>query len=157
MASLDACLVSKCTEAWDEEFIKGTKNKDNCSGFVKAVAKKLGVPIDETANADGIVDALDGSDSWSKLATGKDAASKAGLGTFVVAGLKSGDHTPARNNGHVVIIVSGDLYKGIYPKCWCGSIGSAQSQGTKSVGEVWSRTDRDSVGYWAYGSAAECK
>lgn len=154
--ALDKCLVQRCTEAWGEEFIVGTKNSDNCSGFVKAVAKKLGVPIDATLNADTIVAAISGSPSWSNLASGKDAATKAAAGTFVVAGPKSGDHTPKRTNGHVVVVVSGDLYRETYPKCWCGSIGGAQSQGNKSVGEVWNRQDRENVGYWAYGAAVQC-
>jgi hypothetical protein len=156
MTSLDQCIVDKCKEAWTEEFIVGTKNKDNCSGFVKAVAKKVGIPITETLNADGIVDEISKSSNWAKLNSGKDAGDKAATGALVVAGLKSGDHEPSRSNGHVVVVVSGTLYKDKYPSCWGGSIGSAQSEGTKSVGEVWNRKDRDSVGYWAYGVAA-CK
>lgn len=155
MASLDACIVDKCKEAWTEEFITGLANKDNCSGFVKAVAKKLGVPLKETANADEIVDEIDG--SWTQLPSGKSAAESAALGKFVVAGLESVGHTPARGNGHVVIIVGGKLYRDKYPMCWGGSIGSAQSQGTKSVGEVWNRRDRDSVKYFGWGTAAVCK
>lgn len=155
MPALDACLLRKCEEVWEEEFIPGTKNRDNCSGFVKAVAKKLGVPLGETLNADGLVDAI--SSSWTKLASGKDAATEAGLGKFVVAGMRAKDHAPSRNHGHVVVIVSGDLYRDKYPKCWGGSLGSAQSRGTKSVGEVWNRADRDNVGYWVYGSAVTCK
>ena len=69
-------------------------------------------------------------------------------GALVIAGLKSYEHTPARNNGHVVIVVDGTLYRGIYPMVWGGSIGNAQSKGTKSVGEVWNRADRDAVLYY---------
>jgi hypothetical protein len=88
--------------------------------------------------------------------TGKVAAQRAGTGALVVAGLKSSDHNPARSNGHVVIVVGGALYRETYPLCWCGSIGSAQSKGTKSVGEVWSRTDRDSVVYFCSSGIPSC-
>jgi hypothetical protein len=66
---LDKCIVDKCKLAWDEEFIPGIANKNNCSGFVL---------------------------------------------------------------------------------CW----GGAQSAGSKSVGEIWNRNDRDSVEYFVYGTAA---
>jgi hypothetical protein len=59
-------------------------------------------------------------------------------------------------NGHVAIVVSGELYKQKYPVVWGGSIASAQSKGSKTVGEVWNRADRDNVAYYAYGVVA-CK
>jgi hypothetical protein len=148
MPGLDQCILDKCKQSWDEEFLPGATNKNNCSGFVKSVAKKLGAAIPETANADGIVDAI--SKSWTKLGSGAEAGQKAATGTFVIAGLKASDHTPARNNGHVAIVVDGALYRNKYPACWCGSTGGAQSQGEKSIGEVWNRTDRDNVAYYAY-------
>lgn len=154
MAALDTCIIEHCKSSWEEEFISGMKNKNNCSGFVKAVAVKLGVSLPHTANADGIVDDLE--KNWTKLASGLDAADKAAEGKFVIAALKSGDHKPARNNGHVAIVVSGALYRTKYPFCWGGSIGGAQSAGTKSTGEIWNRVDRDSVGYYAYNTAV-CK
>lgn len=149
MAQLDKCIIDKCKESWEEEFIKGLKNRDNCSGFVKAVAKKLGIKLKETANADEIVNEI--TESWRPLNNnGKEAAATAATGTLVIAGLRSKDHKPVRSNGHVVIIVSGALYRDMYPRCWGGSTGNAQSRGDKSVGEVWNRTDRDNVAYFAY-------
>lgn len=150
MASLDRCIIEKCKESWDEEFLPGTKNANNCSGFVKAVARKLGIPLDATLNADGISDAV--AASWEKIDSGEAAAKKAATGYFVLAVLKSSDHRPARANGHVAVVVDGPLYRGKYPLVWGGSIGSAQSQGSKSVGEVWNRSDRDSVQYYSYSS-----
>jgi len=157
MANLDGCIVDACKKCWETEFITGHKNKDNCSGFIKAVAKELGVPLSETADADDIVEEIDVSPKWKKLSSGKDAAAQAALGNFVVAGLKAKDHKPARNHGHVVVIVTRDLYRDTYPMCWGGSMGAAQSQGTKSVGEVWNRADRDQVSYFGYNVAAVCK
>jgi cell wall-associated NlpC family hydrolase len=150
MASTDACIVEACKAAFDKEYIPGTANKDNCSGFVKEVARALGVVLPHTANADAIVDHVKA--NWSTVADGAEAARLAGTGKLVLAGLKAADHTPARNNGHVAVVVSGDLYRSKYPLVWGGSTGSAQSQGTKSVGEVWNRTDRDNVTYHAYGT-----
>jgi cell wall-associated NlpC family hydrolase len=154
MPTLDRCIVNASEAAWEEEFLPGTKNKNNCSGFVKAVAKRLGIPLPDTANADGIADVV--SKKWTKVASGTEAARLAGTGTFVLAVLKAADHTPARNNGHVAIVASGELYKQKYPVVWGGSIASAQSKGSKTVGEVWNRADRDNVAYYAYGVVA-CK
>jgi hypothetical protein len=149
MPGPDECIIKACEDSWDKEFLAGTPNSKNCSGFVKSVCKLLGVPMDETAQADGIVKAMS---SWAEIATGKEAAQKAASGKLVLAGLTSADHTPKAHNGHVVVVVSGELYRSKYPQCWGGSIGSAQSKGTKSVGECWNRTDRDKVKYYAYSS-----
>ena len=145
--SLDNCIVKKCEESWEEQFITGTPNKKNCSGFIKSVAKKLDVPL-PNVQADGIVDTIE--KSWTKVSTGVEAAKKAAAGFFVLAGLKSSDHTRQVSQGHVVIVINGPLYRGKYPLCWGGSTGSAQSKGNKSVGEVWIPTDRDNVAYYVY-------
>lgn len=154
MPNLDQCIVKAAQAAWEGEFVKGTKNRDNCSGFVKAVAKALGIPLPATATADDIADEV--AAKWTAVASGPDAARLAATGQFVLAVLKAADHSPARNNGHVAIVVSGVLYRKTYPVVWGGSIGSAQSRGDKSVGEVWNRSDRDNVKYYAYAAVA-CK
>lgn len=154
MPNLDQCIIEKCKLAWEGEFLKGTKNKNNCSGFVKAVAKALGIPLPETANANEIVDAI--SKDWKAVDSGAEAAQLAGTGAFVLAGLKGSDHSPARTSGHVAIVVSGKLYKNKYPVLWGGSTAGAQSQGDKTVGMVWNSVDRDSVEYYVYGITA-CK
>ena len=151
MTNPDDCLLRACAAVWNESFIAGLRNSDNCSGFVKAVAHRLGIPIPETARADAIVDHIIG--SWRELTSGEEAARQAGAGVLVIAGLKSSAHSPARTEGHVVIVVAGPLYRGQFPKVWGGSTGSAQSQGEKSVGEVWNRTDRSNVVYYAYAGA----
>ena len=148
MSKLDQCIIEKCNESWEEEFIKGIQNKNNCSGFVKSVTKKLGIPLPETENANGIMDYV--AKKWKRLESGSEAAQQAAIGVFVLAGLKGADHKPTRNNGHVAVVVSGELYGKKYPYVWGGSIGGAQSKGDKSVGEVWNSKDRDSVIYYAY-------
>lgn len=154
MANLDQCVRASLKSSWDEEFLSGTKNKNNCSGFVKSVALKLGVPLPATADADGIVAAL--KKNWKQLNSGVEAEQQARMGVLVLAGLKGADHSPARTHGHVAVVIAGDLYKKKYPLVWGGSIGGAQSQGDKSVGEVWNRSDRDNVEYFAY-TTAVCK
>lgn len=117
----------------------------DCSGFVHAVTTELGHPL--SGNANSMMTALAGSSAWQSIDRAEAVEAVKG-NTLVVAGLKSGDHNPARNNGHIVIVVDGTLYRGLYPIVWGGSIGNAQSRGTKSVGEVWNRSDRDAVLYY---------
>lgn len=151
MATTDACIVEACRAAFDKEYIAGVPNRENCSGFVKEVARSLGAPLPHTANADGIVDHVKA--GWMAVSEGVEAARLAATGKLVIAGLKAADHSPARSNGHVAVVISGELYRSKYPLVWGGSTGGAQSQGTKSVGEVWNREDRDRVKYYAYGTA----
>jgi len=151
MANLDQCLLDAVKAAWSESFLRGLSNQDNCSGFVKSVAGKPGVPLPASADADGIADAVSG---WTELKTGADAAREAATGRLVLAVLKGADHTPARIHGHVGVVIGGPLYREKYPKLWCGSLGGlGKSQGDKSVGEVWNRADRDNVRYVEYASA----
>jgi hypothetical protein len=146
------CIVTACSNSWDESFISGLKNKENCSGFVKAVAKKLSVAMCD-GTADAIVGYLETHPLWEKLENGLKAGQKAQQGNLVIAGLKSSDHSRPRNSGHVVVIVGGSPYRGKYPFCWGGSTSNAQSKGNKSVGEVWNTRDRDNVQYYCYVSA----
>lgn len=119
---------------------------NDCSGFVRAVTAELGHPV--SGNANGIMTELaNATSTWEPIDRATAITAVHG-GALVIAGLKSSDHTPPRNHGHVVIVVDGPLYRDRYPLCWGGSIGSAQSRGTKSVGEVWNRTDRDAVLYY---------
>lgn len=145
--SLDNCIIQKCQESWDEQFIPGTPNYKNCSGFVKSVAKKLNIPL-PNVQADGIVSEVE--KTWTKIKTGSEASKKAAMGFFVIAGLKSGDYQSQTNQGHVAIVINGPLYRDKYPLCWGRSTGNAQSKGNKSVGLVWRTDDRDNVAYYMY-------
>ena len=151
MAKLDQCLLDAVKAAYAESFLKGVPNADNCSGFVKSVAAKLGVSLPATADADGIADAVS---TWTVVKTGAEAAREGATGHLVLAVLKGSDHSPARTHGHVGVVVDGTLYRNAYPKLWCGSLGGlAKSQGEKSVGEVWNRADRDNVTYYEFSTA----
>ena len=140
-------LLIACKESWEEEEVRGKKNKDNCSGFMRSVARKIGIPLPET-NADGLVTEME--NNWIQIETVEEALQKLSEGYFVTVGLKSVAHTGSRHHGHVAIVVDGELYRDQYPSCWCGSISVSQSRGNKSVGEVWNRSDRDRVKYFAY-------
>jgi hypothetical protein len=56
--ALDAYIIKKCAESWDEKLVAGISNKNNCSGFVKAVAGNLNVQL-PPMQADGILDAIE--------------------------------------------------------------------------------------------------
>jgi len=146
----DKCIVDACRAVWEQSFTAGVLNKNNCSGFVKAVAAELGIHLPNT-QADGIADYLDR--NWTKLASPAEALTRAGQGYLVLACLKAGEHQPVKSNGHIVVIVQGPVYRNKYPRCWGGSIGGAQSAGTRSVGEVWNNRDRDQIRYYAWNTA----
>jgi cell wall-associated NlpC family hydrolase len=118
---------------------------DDCSGFIRAVARELGYTL--TGNADDLVSELER--RWTTIDRAQ-AIEAAAAGTLVIVGLKAADHNPPRRHGHIAVVVDGPLYHGKYPRVWCGSIGGSagQSEGNKSVGEVWRRTDRDNVSYF---------
>ena len=90
--SLDTCIVNACTAAWDQSFIAGTQNKNNCSGFLQSVAATLGVPI-PGGNADAIMGGLPQATGWKELASGDEAAQKASQGYFVIAGIRAATTT----------------------------------------------------------------
>lgn len=135
--ALDPKLQAALTVAY-----KASSN--DCSGFVKKVASELGQIL--VGNADTLIDTF--RQSFRNVETVTEVLQLVRLNRFVVAGLKSSEHSPKRAHGHVVVIIDGPLYHGKYPKCWGGSLGSAQSDGTKSVGEVWNTRDRDNVQYF---------
>ena len=141
----NSSLLKACEAAWEEEWVSGTKNKNNCSGFLKSVAKKMGASLPDQ-QADGLVNYL--KNNWTPVKSGSEARTKAVTGTLVVGGLKSDEQKKHPNQGHVAVVVGGALYREKYPKCWGGSTGSAQSKGTLSIGEVFAVADRDKVAYY---------
>jgi hypothetical protein len=79
----DQCIVRACEDTWEETFIAGIANKDNCSGFIKAVAQRLNVPM-SSGNTDAFVIFLAGHESWKKLDSGSEAKTQAETGHLVL-------------------------------------------------------------------------
>lgn len=120
-------------------------NKGDCNLFAKAVASKFNVQFAGQAN--DIVDQIRGT-GWTKLSGGVQAKAMADAGMFVVAGLKGGDHNPARPNGHVAIVVAGPLAHSKYPTGYWGSVGGTPGK-KQTLNYSWNSSDRDNVEYAA--------
>ena len=132
----------KVEEVCESEF---DANKGDCNLFAKAVASKFNVQF--AGQADDIVDQIRGS-GWTKLGDGVQAKAMAEAGMFVVAGLKGGDHKPARPNGHVAIVVAGPLAHNKYPMGYWGSLGGTPGK-KQTLNYSWNSSDRDNVEYAA--------
>jgi hypothetical protein len=137
---------TKILEACKKEY---ESQKANCNYFVESVF--LGVTgVTLAGTADDLVEKFSSGDSgWQKVERPQ-AITDQGIGKFVVAALKSSDHSDHRAHGHVAVLVSGSLYQSKYPVVWCGGGSLGRSNGNKSVGEVWARSDRDNVKYFTY-------
>lgn len=86
-----------------------TTHYNNCSGFVKAVARRLGVTElllqGEAGRADGLVEIIRSDRKWTIYQIGSAAAEAYLLQrSFVVAGIRSFEQEPAQSQGHVAII-----------------------------------------------------
>jgi hypothetical protein len=143
MAKAGVALDSQAQEIIKECERDFEAYKSDCSGFVKAVATKFGVDL--TGQADSIVDQIQ-SAGWTTISDGVNAKEKADDGWLVIGGLKSVDHNPPRNNGHVVIVVSGPLANGKYPTGYWGTLGGVGRKNS-TINYAWRETDRDKVVY----------
>jgi len=123
-------IVQLCEVYWD-------KHKKNCSGYVKNIAKDLGITL--TGQANDIVEQIQKA-PWIVLKSGVEAKFKAESGMFVVAGLKANHH------GHIVIVTPGPLSHGKYPTAYWGSLGGVPKKNT-TINWSWSKSDRDNVIY----------
>jgi len=137
---------------WDGEWVPGRANRNNCSGYAKAVMQRLNdlglsdvVLPDVQAN--GITQALTDmaqNGQITELGTVEDAYDAALAGNLVIHG-----YSNAGGYGHVsfsgVGSNVGDTRRS--PMQWGGSIGSgyAESQGTLGYRNVYGRRIRDSV------------
>jgi hypothetical protein len=123
-------IKAACERHWEA-------HKNDCSGFVKAVANELNIPL--TGLANDIVDQIQLS-PWKVLKDGKEADSEARAGEFVIAGLKDAP------NGHVAIIVPGELAHDKYPTGYWGHLGSVGYKNT-TINYSWNSVERDKVIY----------
>jgi hypothetical protein len=138
-------IIDACEAEWDAY-------KGDCSGFAKAVAVKLGVTV-LTGQANDIVGEIKQA-PWTLLADGPAAAQAAAAGRFVVAGLKGTDQQkPDPDNGHVVVVVAGDLARGSYPTAYWGRLHGTGCKKT-TLNYAWAPIDRDNVVYGVIDAAA---
>jgi hypothetical protein len=136
-------IIAQCEKDWEA-------NKSDCNSFVKAVAADLQIrDIPAAADADGIVNFLQGSAEWRKLTAGDDAAAKqaADAGKFVIGGLTSAELGDA--HGHVVVTVSGpfDPGHGRYPRAYWGQLGGVGNKNT-TINFAFRRPFCDRVRYF---------
>jgi hypothetical protein len=117
-------------------------NAGDCSAFARAVANEVGVPL--TGLADDIVDTLRGGGNWTELADGPAAAAAADAGKLVLAGLKGSEQATPNVHGHVVVVVAGAPYQGIYPYAYWGSLGGSPGQ-DKPIDYAWVHADLPKV------------
>jgi hypothetical protein len=123
-------------------------HQNDCSGFARAVAAQLGLPLQGLANA--IVELIESDGGWEPLADGVAAAEAAESGKFVIGGLRGSDQANPNPHGHVVVVVGGPLARNAYPSAYWGRLGGGGHRDT-TVNFAWNSTDRDNVSYAARG------
>lgn len=98
-------ILSACIECWFAVGPNGIVNSGDCSGFVRSVQVKLGIPP-FVGDANAIADEVYGNTDWAVLGVGSKAAVSAGdaaeAGRFVIAVWKA----PPGHHGHVAIITA---------------------------------------------------
>jgi hypothetical protein len=134
-------MSDRVTAACDVYF---EAHKGDCSGFARAVATSLGVPLDGLA--DDIVNTIRGGGSWTPIHDGVAAAAAIRAGKFVIAGLKGGEQANPDPHGHVVVVVDGPLARGAYPSAYWGSLGGTPGR-DQTINFAWTADDRDRVSY----------
>jgi hypothetical protein len=116
--------------------------KNDCSGFVAAVAGDFGIRLIPPANA--IVRQLQELPWLSLGHDGSRAKTFADDGWLVIAGKEN-----AGGHGHVAVVVSGPLALGKYPTAYWGSLGGTPRK-EATINWSWRADDRDEVLYAAY-------
>jgi len=122
-------------------------HKADCSGFVHAVANRLGVTL--AGNADAIVDAIRNGNGWRLVEDGEEAEQAAAAGQLCVAGLKGSELASPQQHGHVAIVVAGGLARGKYPHAYWGQLHGIGKK-DETINYAWREGDRDHVSYAAH-------
>jgi hypothetical protein len=123
-------ILAVCEAHWEP-------HKNNCSGFVRAVAADLGIHLVGQANK--IVEFV--GKHWREAEDGVAAAKLAADGKFVLAGLAD------EPNGHIVVVVKGGLDRNRYPHAYWGTQGGIGRR-NETTNWSWGPGDRDDVGYY---------
>jgi hypothetical protein len=119
-------------------------HKGDCSGFARAVASQLNVPLQGLANE--IVETLRTGQGWTRLIDGIAAAKSAHDGKLVIAGLRGVEQTHPDPHGHVVVVVDGPLARNAYPSAYWRKLGGVGAK-DKTLNYAWIAEDRDRVSY----------
>jgi hypothetical protein len=138
MDAVAAQIIQVCKDQWPAE-------KSNCSRFVGAVAKQLGVTL--SGDADEIYTEIQG-DGWTPIPDGIAAKAAADSGLFVIAALTGGQEVPAQEHGHVCVVVSGplDTAHEKYPTGYWGRLGGVGAE-METLNYAWNADSRDLVEY----------
>jgi hypothetical protein len=119
----------------------------DCSGFARAVAAAIGVPL--AGDADAIADLVASeADGWTRIPDGP-AAAEAAATQFVLAVLRGDQQHKKDGHGHVVVIVPGPLANARYPSAFWGSLGGSPGR-DQTINWSWTAEDRDKVIYGAH-------
>jgi hypothetical protein len=121
-------VTNKCIRLWNA-------NQADCSGFVRAIADSLDVPID--GDADQIVGRITSSADWIPCLGGADASNAATGARLVIGGLTAAEVGNGAAHGHVIVVVqpTGALSHGLYPYAYWGSLdpGPVRANGGKGT------------------------
>ena len=134
-------VIAACEACFEE-------HKDDCSGFVRAVAAQLHVELAGLAN--DIVDTMRAGGQWRTLPDGAAARLSAAAGKFVLAGLRGDERHEHSNHGHVAVVVDGPLAHGRYPSAYWGNLGGEGAK-FQTINWAWTVDDRDRVTYAEHG------
>lgn len=129
-------IIAQCESVWGA-------NKSDCSGFAKAVCGQFQVTM--SGQADNIVDQIQGTD-WTRLSDGVAAKRAADQGQLVVCGIKGASLSPPEPNGHVAVVVSGELAHGKYPTAYWGKLHSVGRK-KETLNYAFKQADRDKIIY----------
>ena len=132
-------IVAACRAEWPA-------HSGDCSGFARAVATRLNVPLAGLAN--DIVDHI--RVHWRQLPDGAAAKAAAESGILVIAGLRGDEQSAPSAHGHVVVVVRGALDEANrrYPHAFWGRLNGTGEQ-DKTLNFAWNRRDRDRITYAA--------
>jgi len=134
-------MPHRVRDACDASF---AAHENDCSGFAKAVATELDVPLAGLAN--DIVDTITGGNGWELLKDGVAAAEAAEAGNLVIGGLRGSEQAHPVEHGHVIVVVGRPLAHGKYPSAYWGRLGGGGKTNT-TANFAWNTADRDRVFY----------
>jgi hypothetical protein len=127
-----AAVIAACEREWPHQL-------HDCSGFVRAVARDMGVLL--TGQADNIVDFID--THWRDPGSEGFASEWADAGFLVIAGLRGDEQQVPNAHGHVVIIVPGTSNTGHALGYWGRFHGTGMKQASISL--AWRAADLENV------------